>query len=130
MCSFLIQPPKKELARTKLTTPGLGELADAKPSQPPIPRGTYNLDLDDLNSMDPFKSTKATANSPTKDKPQMDSAFGTESVGDVRFSPPASPSKQDEFVDAKVGSTICIIIAFCVLYLSFRLDHVRVKTVG
>lgn len=89
--------------------PSLMEPAEDENSEPPVPKGSYSLDLDNLDSMDPFKSTKVMANSPTKDKSHTASDYSMESkdrikfADDMRNSPSSSPSKQEIFVDAKVS---------------------------
>lgn len=96
---------KKGIKKTAKKTPPVSTVV-ADEEALPVPKGAYNLDFDNLDSLDPFKSNKGLSNSPTDVKPQgysvdfdnLDSLDPFKSAKAIPNSPPSSPIKKTTLV--------------------------------
>ncbi|XP_039249511.2 uncharacterized protein LOC120327155 isoform X1 [Styela clava] len=97
-----VQKKKKKVV-TKVPEPHVE--VDLDNAEPPLPKGAYNLDFDNLDAMDPFKSSKGIPNSPTKDVPSSGYAMNSDDLESIDSfkpkktlmmnSPPNSPTKTE-----------------------------------
>lgn len=114
-----IQVKKPSLAKRTIKKPVKKPLPSipVEEEEIPVPKGSYNLDFDNLDSMDPFKTKTGLSNSPTEKKPlsgydvdfnNLDNFDPFKSTKAMSNSPPTSPVKNNLLVSYESSLILCM----------------------